>query len=154
VKDLNTGARTTRGHEDQPKDPEFEEFMVDLFEEVAKFGEVQDIAVCDNVCDHLLGAVYIKYYDEEDADKCLKSLTGRHYAGVEVKPEFCPVSDFSESRCRQYDKRRCDRGGSCNFMHIKKVSRDLDRDLFYEQPYKGHRSRPKRRSRSSSSDSA
>ena len=37
--------------------------------------------------------------------------------------EYSPVTDFREARCRQFDMGECGRGGFCNFMHLKKVSR-------------------------------
>ena len=33
----------------------FEEFYLDVFEEVSKYGEVEDLHVCDNLADHLIG---------------------------------------------------------------------------------------------------
>lgn len=34
----------------------FEDFYIDVFDEVAKLGEVEDLLVCDNLGDHLIGA--------------------------------------------------------------------------------------------------
>ena len=36
--------------------------------ELANFGEIEDIVVCDNICDHLIGNVYVKYYEEDVSD--------------------------------------------------------------------------------------
>jgi hypothetical protein len=33
------------------------------------------------------------------------------------------VTDFREATCRQYEENTCNRGGYCNFMHLKKISR-------------------------------
>lgn len=33
----------------------FEDFYIDVFDEVAKFGEMEDLFVCDNLGDHLIG---------------------------------------------------------------------------------------------------
>lgn len=44
--------------------------------------------------------------------------------------EFSPVTDFREAKCRQYNEGHCDRGGYCNFMHPKHISRDLRKDVF------------------------
>lgn len=30
----------------------------------------------DNLCDHMIGNVYVKYYHEEDAERALMKLTG------------------------------------------------------------------------------
>lgn len=59
----------------------FEDFYEDIFEELTKFGEIEELHVCENICDHLLGNVYVKYFQEESADKAMKALTGRFYGG-------------------------------------------------------------------------
>jgi splicing factor U2AF 35 kDa subunit len=64
--------------------------------------------VCDNIGDHLIGNVYAKFYEETDADKALRSLNGRYYAGRPIKGEFSPVTDFKESRCRLFVEGSCD----------------------------------------------
>ena len=38
--------------------------------------------VCDNLGDHLVGNVYIKYRREEDAEKACKVLNTRWYDGM------------------------------------------------------------------------
>ncbi len=32
-----------------------------IFEEFLKFGEIEEIAVCENLGDHMIGNVYVKY---------------------------------------------------------------------------------------------
>ena len=39
---------------------------------------------------------------------------GRYYSGKVITPEFSPVTDFRESRCRQYDEGNCTRGVNLN----------------------------------------
>ena len=85
----------------------FEEFYEEVFLELSNYGELEDLIVCDNVGDHLLGNVYVKYSREEGAENCIKGLTGRYYAGKMIVPEYCPVTDFREARCRQYDEDEC-----------------------------------------------
>eukprot|EP01118_Nematostelium_gracile_P017334 TRINITY_DN736_c0_g1_i2.p1 TRINITY_DN736_c0_g1~~TRINITY_DN736_c0_g1_i2.p1 ORF type:complete len:137 (+),score=31.65 TRINITY_DN736_c0_g1_i2:288-698(+) len=107
--------------------------------------------VCDNICEHLLGNVYVKFFREGDADKALKSLTGRFYGGRPVVAEFSPVTDFREASCRQYENRECTRGGHCNFMHLKQITRELHKYLFYKRKQAAKiRDRDKKRSRSRS----
>lgn len=112
---------------------EFEEFYEEIFDELANYGFVEELHVCDNLGDHLVGNVYAKYKKEEDAAKCQKALHGRFYAGRPLTAEFSPVTDFREARCRQFDESMCGRGGYCNFMHIKHVSRSLKRSLIKNQ---------------------
>ena len=42
---------------------------------------------------------------------------------LQVLAEFSPVADFREATCRQYEENSCSRGGFCNFMHLKPISR-------------------------------
>lgn len=115
----------------------FEDFYEEVFLEMANFGELEDLAVCDNIGDHIIGSAYVKFYDENDAEKALKSLTGRYYAGKLIMPEYSPVTNFRDAKCRQYEEGSCSRGGYCNFMHLKYVSRSFKKSLF-RQMYEDH----------------
>ncbi len=55
----------------------FEDFYEELYEELSKFGIIEEMHVCDNLGDHLVGNVYAKFSDEEEADAALKGLYGR-----------------------------------------------------------------------------
>lgn len=129
---LNIDEKLLRDH--------FEEFYEDVFEEFSQFGKIDDMHVMDNLSDQLVGNVYCMFDDEEGAAKALTALNGRFYAGRPIMAEFSPVTDFHESRCRQFDEAVCSRGGQCNFMHIKKLSSGLCRRLKIEMPTTG---RPK-----------
>ncbi len=93
--------------------------------------------VCDNLGDHLVGNVYIRFRYEEDADKAVKDLNQRWFGGRPIYAEFSPVTDFREACCRQYEMGECTRGGFCNFMHLKPISRELRRELYGRQPTGG-----------------
>jgi len=108
----------------------FEEFYEDVFEELAQFGEIENLNVCDNLADHMVGNVYVKFRDETAAAAALQALQGRFYNGRPIIAEFSPVTDFREATCRQYEENSCARGGYCNFMHLKPISRDLRKHLF------------------------
>ena len=79
--------------------------------------------VVDDQADHMVGSVYAKFYEEDSAAAALQALSGRYYAGRPIIVEFSPVTDFREATCRQYEENTCNRGGYCNFMHLKPVSR-------------------------------
>eukprot|EP00249_Psilotum_nudum_P023769 c28979_g1_i1 orf=251-1156(+) len=125
----------------------FEDFYEDIFEELGKYGEIESLNVCDNLADHMVGNVYVQFREEEQAAAALRALTGRFYAGRPIIIDFSPVTDFREATCRQYEENTCNRGGYCNFMHLKKISRELRRKLFGQ--YRRH-SRSQTRSRSRS----
>ncbi|PRQ33244.1 putative transcription factor C3H family [Rosa chinensis] len=135
----------------QPIDPRqmqthFEEFYEDLFQELSKYGEIESLNVCDNLADHMVGNVYVQFREEEHAANALKNLTGRFYAGRPIIVDFSPVTDFREATCRQYEENTCNRGGYCNFMHLKRIGRELRRELF--RSYRRRHSRSRSRSRS------
>jgi len=143
------------GPDGQPVDDTqaFEDFYEEVAEEFMKFGEVEVVNVLENLGDHMFGNVYVKYRNEEDAEKCLKTMSGRYYAGRLIMPEYSPVTDFREARCRQFEESQCARGGYCNFMHLKRVPRQLRKMLRKSRRHKRSRSRSRRRSRRSRSRS-
>ncbi|MCO5581313.1 hypothetical protein L7F22_035192 [Adiantum nelumboides] len=121
------------------------DFYEDLFEELSKFGVLESLNVCDNMADHMVGNVYAQFREEEQAAAALQGLTGRFYAGRPIIVDFSPVTDFREATCRQYEENTCNRGGYCNFMHLKKTSREMRKRLFGN-----HRRHSRSRSRSRS----
>jgi len=176
-----------------------------VFEELEKFGKIDELNVCANLGDHMIGNVYVKYEEEEQAEKALNALNGRFYAGRLIMAEYSPVTDFreccclvlyslmtrvswhacpvcememvcqglawfdrcvhdcardkapidaflygvlsmvcflcsaGESRCRQYEESSCKYGGHCNFMHIKRPSRDVCKRLGIRTTYEAAR---------------
>ncbi|KAK9723872.1 hypothetical protein RND81_05G031300 [Saponaria officinalis] len=119
----------------------FEDFYEDLFEELNKYGEIECLNICDNLADHMVGNVYVQFREEEHAAEAVRNLTGRYYAGRPIIVDFSPVTDFREATCRQYEENVCNRGGYCNFMHLKKISRELRRTLFGRYRHRRSRSR-------------
>jgi splicing factor U2AF subunit len=123
-----------------------EAFYIEVFLELVNYGEIEDVVVVDNLCDHLIGNVYVKYYHEEDAERALGKLTGRFYSGKLIQAEYTTVSDFREARCRAFHETRCNRGAYCNFLHIKHIpkaiKRRVVREMYDEHPeYLGQTSR-------------
>jgi len=43
----------------------FEDFYEEVFMELAKFGELEEVVVADNIGDHMIGNVYAKFITEE-----------------------------------------------------------------------------------------
>ena len=76
----------------------FEDFYEDIFLEFIKYGEVEEIHVCDNIGDHIIGNTYVKFHTEAEAKMCLDDLNGKYYAGRVIFGEFCPVTDFREAK--------------------------------------------------------
>lgn len=149
---------------DEENQKHFDEFFEDIYVELEeKYGPIDEMNVCDNLGDHLIGNVYVKFKHEGDAEKAVEDLNNRWFAGKPVYAELSTVTDFREAGCRQYEIEACTRGGFCNFMHLKQISNNLKRDLFgsssgsrgshgsRHRSHRSHASRSRSRSRSSSS---
>jgi splicing factor U2AF subunit len=116
----------------------FEDFYEDIYEELSKFGEVETLNVCDNLADHMIGNVYVQFREEEQAVAAHNALQGRFYSGRPIIVEYSPVTDFREATCRQYEENSCNRGGYCNFMHVKQIGRELRRKLYGGRSRRSH----------------
>jgi hypothetical protein len=57
-----------------------QDFYEDVFEEMAQYGEIENLNVCDNVADHMVGSVYIKFIDEGAAALALQGLQVRPFS--------------------------------------------------------------------------
>ena len=66
-----------------------------------RYGEIEEMNVCDNLGDHLVGNVYIKFRTEEDAAKAVADLNNRWFGGRPIYAELSPVTDFREACCRE-----------------------------------------------------
>jgi len=120
----------------------FDEFFEEVFTEIEdKYGEIEEMNVCDNLGDHLVGNIYVKFRNESDAEKAVEKLNNRWFNGRPIHAELSPVTDFREACCRQYEMGECTRSGFCNFMHLKPISRELRRELYGRAPAKRSRSR-------------
>ncbi|EPQ31464.1 uncharacterized protein PFL1_00799 [Pseudozyma flocculosa PF-1] len=110
----------------------FDEFFTDWFVELARYGKLVEMHVCDNVGDHLIGNVYARYEWEEEAQRAVDALNQRWYDGRPLFAELSPVTDFREACCRQNETDECNRGGFCNFMHLRYASPPLVRELHHQ----------------------
>ncbi|KAG8849347.1 hypothetical protein FRB96_000883 [Tulasnella sp. 330] len=103
----------------------FDQVYEDLYCELAKHGHLLELHVCDNVGDHLIGNVYARYEWETEAQNATDKLNDRWYAGRPLYAELSPVTDFREACCRQNENGECNRGGFCNFMHLRNASKPM-----------------------------
>jgi len=109
----------------------YDDFYEEVFYEIeSKYGEIEEMNVCENLGDHIVGNVYIKFYKEEDAEKAQDALNERWFGGEAVAAELSPVTNFREACCRDYEMGECTRGGFCNFMHLKPISKHLRKKLY------------------------
>ena len=56
--------------------------------------------VVDNIGDHLIGNVFVKFKYEEDAINCMNNITHKRYEGRILMPEYSPVTDFANAKCK------------------------------------------------------
>ena len=106
---------------------------LDVFCELVKFGNLLEMHVCDNVGDHLIGNVYARYEWEDEAQACVDAMNERWYSGRPLYAELSPVTDFREACCRQNDMGECNRGGFCNFMHLREPPTEMIKELHAQQ---------------------
>eukprot|EP00834_Sanchytrium_tribonematis_P003706 NODE_153_length_15389_cov_1.201439.p4 type:complete len:328 gc:universal NODE_153_length_15389_cov_1.201439:1450-467(-) len=107
----------------------FDMFYTDMFIELSNYGYIDELIVTDNICDHLVGDVFCKYRFDEDAKKAQLDINNRFYAARPIFAELSPVVSFRDALCKQHDDNACARGKMCNFMHLKRPSLNLLRDL-------------------------
>ncbi|GFR83939.1 splicing factor U2AF subunit, partial [Elysia marginata] len=73
------------------------------FQIILHYGEIEEMNVCDNLGDHLVGNVYVRFHREEDAEKAVADLNNRWFNQRPIHCELSPVTDFREACCRQYE---------------------------------------------------
>lgn len=101
-----------------------ESFYEELFEELQKFGEIEDLAVLDSVSASLQGHVLCKYYEESACARALRGMKNRFYGPRLVEVQFTPFKDFKKLK---------------HVFHIPRaVKRRLAREMYDQYPqYKG-----------------
>jgi splicing factor U2AF subunit len=107
----------------------FDAFYEDFWCEMCQYGEIEEVVVCDNNNDHLIGNVYARFKYEDSAQQACDALNSRWYAARPIYCELSPVTDFREACCRLNSGEGCVRGGFCNFIHRKEPSAELEREL-------------------------
>lgn len=111
----------------------FNAFFEDFFCEAAKFGNVEEVIVCENRNQHLTGNVYVRFETEIEAGLAHNNFNSRWYGGRPIYCELSPVTDFSEALCRNHALNQCYRGGFCNFIHAMKPSPNIIEALVLSQ---------------------
>ena len=115
----------------------FEKFYEEIFIELSNYGELKELCVVDNLGDHLIGNVYARFNDEASASKAFNALAGKYYHSNLVEEEFCPIAKISDAKCKKFDEGKCQRGGLCNFLHVKQINKSLIKSL-KDEMYENH----------------
>ncbi|KAK0428910.1 hypothetical protein QR680_011080 [Steinernema hermaphroditum] len=100
----------------------FEEFYEEVITELLEYGLVEDMLVCDNMAEHMIGNVYVRFERDDVARKAMEELNNRWFNGRPIHAELCPVEDFTKSFCRDNGSKGCPMGSFCNFLHIRTLS--------------------------------
>ena len=68
----------------------------DIFEELDKYGEIENLNICDNLADHMVGSVYAKFKDENDAARAMqvKIISQLHCIPIISVPQLPRVLHF------------------------------------------------------------
>ncbi|AMD21493.1 HER215Cp [Eremothecium sinecaudum] len=117
---------------------DFNCFYEDVFMEAAKYGEVQEIIVCENKTDHLNGNVCIRFKDIDAAKAARDAFITRWYGERPLYCDLSHVTEFRDAVCKSYEEGQCERGEKCNFIHRRKVDYRLTNDLLLSQWKKYH----------------
>ena len=114
-----------------------EKFYEAIFIELSNFGEIKELRIVDNLNEHLIGNVYVRFNDEASASKAFNALAGKYYQSNLVQEEYCPFTKITDGRCQRYEQGICTRGCMCNFLHFKPINKALIQSLRQEM-YENH----------------
>jgi splicing factor U2AF 35 kDa subunit len=102
-----------------------ESFYREFFLDVLNVTDFTEIKFIDNLNEHLIGSVFVKFPSEKNAEKFHANYIKKFPGQI----EFSPLSDFREAKCKQFEENECARGAFCNFLHFKHIPRAVTRKL-------------------------
>uniref|UniRef100_A0A8D8SF98 U2 small nuclear ribonucleoprotein auxiliary factor 35 kDa subunit-related protein 1 n=1 Tax=Cacopsylla melanoneura TaxID=428564 RepID=A0A8D8SF98_9HEMI len=105
-------------YDDKEMYKHFLDFYDDAMPELRSFGKVIQFKVCCNLSPHLRGNVYVSYATEREALKAYYALMGRYYGGRQIRGQFTKVPLWSKALCGLFLRKKCPKGGTCNFLHV------------------------------------
>uniref|UniRef100_A0A0D9QWG6 U2 small nuclear RNA auxiliary factor 1 like 4 n=1 Tax=Chlorocebus sabaeus TaxID=60711 RepID=A0A0D9QWG6_CHLSB len=80
-------------------------FSQEVFTELQeKYGEIEEMNVCDNLGDHLVGNVYVKFWREEDAERAVAELNNRWFNGQAVHRNVPEVASATSCICSPFPR--------------------------------------------------
>lgn len=106
-----------------------------LFAEMAKFGKIIDMVMCDNLFGPLRGSLFVVYSDIKSGEKCRKLMNNRLYDGKVVKPIIIAQESLDNLLCQPFLKGNCKSNHSshpdsnCEQVHQKYVTGFIKRFL-------------------------
>jgi hypothetical protein len=101
----------------------FDFFYEEVFQEMTKFGIVEDLVICENFFLEFRSSVFVKFNSTKAASVAFDNLSNsRYFGGRKVETRFCPVVDFIPRTCLDFDNSSCPRGNMCPLMHVRRPS--------------------------------
>jgi len=79
-----------------------DKFVAELWQLLLDFGPIAEINVPENLCDHILGSVYVKFESASYAAECVKGLKEKKYNGIILLPQLSPVINFADAECKEF----------------------------------------------------
>jgi splicing factor U2AF subunit len=111
----------------------FEHFYKEMWRNFMELGKIAELRVVSNLCDHLLGNVYIRFEDAADAARVRDEVKAKRFHGILMLPELSPVQNFPDACCKEDLEGSCARQDQCNYLHIMKISSSVMKKLEKEQ---------------------
>ncbi|KAG0417847.1 Splicing factor U2AF 35 kDa subunit [Dictyocoela roeselum] len=100
-------------------------FYEDIFTEISlKYAPIRNMLICANSSDHLIGNVYIEFYNNCDFE------IDRFYNYKRIISVPTHIRFIKDAVCSENS---CDRGDFCNFLHPIEISKQIVDDLFESQ---------------------
>uniref|UniRef100_A0A1I8F3Q6 Non-specific serine/threonine protein kinase n=1 Tax=Macrostomum lignano TaxID=282301 RepID=A0A1I8F3Q6_9PLAT len=82
-------------------DGDYEEFFVDIADELSRHGRIRRLATCGNALPHLRGSVYCR---PSEAAKALAACHGRWYAGRRLICRLADLGDWRDAVCGRHQR--------------------------------------------------
>lgn len=96
----------------------YEKFYDDFYTLCSQYGKVLDMIVAENQSSHLIGNVMVQFSTENEAIDAAENMTNTSFNNKILQPEFSPVINLREARCKAHDADECQKHAQCNFLHV------------------------------------
>ncbi|KAG0440387.1 Splicing factor U2AF 35 kDa subunit [Dictyocoela muelleri] len=100
-------------------------FYEDIFTEISlKYAPIRNMLICANSSDHLIGNVYIEFFNNCDF------AIDRFYNYKRIISIPTHIKYIKDAVCNESN---CERGDFCNLLHPVKITKELVDELFESQ---------------------
>lgn len=103
-------------------------FYLDIYDVLRGFGQIDDILVCGNRADHLVGNVLVLFREVDAAVRAQLILSDQYYAGRPIHITASPILRLSNAVCKRAHD--CPNGDKCQYIHPMDPSPHIYRECF------------------------